>query len=405
VRNFDDASRLIPLRDSDSATSATSIRWIDPESLRAVRTQGGLGQGWFDYLDGVRETYADCRDDIARGVKKFADVPVVFKRVTPWVSGEVINRSPGGFDGVGLELYPAEYSPVNQGLAAGRVEADLASQTTWLLGTELGYSSSSNNKGRRGFPDAAYIDTFVQTCAAFGAKGFMFFGLRLEPYSTWKAMQLHAQPDQLAWIVAARKHLNEQWPALWPVAQAFPEGQNWWWKSNNVSLTRYNAVLDGPPSWVKQSILLAPADGSASALWAVSSTPVVPHAVTRVVNFATVESAERYGPQVAKWIAQGEKVIYLGTLPDGAHVAGLDEHFTAERIKIGEEGNDGRVLTVNPGDKVLAEQDGKPWAKRAGNLLIIADWPVEIKPNAVAPLSTVDPKWVRDFLSADKTNQ
>jgi len=176
------------------------------------------------------------------------------------------------------------------------------------------------------------------------------------------------------------------------------KARNWWWKSGDQSLTRYNVVLEAPPSRMKQSVSLGSRAEGTPPLWAISSTPVLPGAGVRVVNFASTESAERYGPQVADWIKRGEKVIYVGPLPSGSRVAGLDGHFAGERFKIGDD--DAQVVQIGPGDKVLAEHEGKPWAKRSGNLLIVARWPAEIKDNSNEPLPTIDLGWLREFLSA-----
>lgn len=400
VKTFAEAARLVPLRDTEARWGKESIRWIDPDSLRLVSTVGGLGQGWLDYLEGVRETYADCRDQLAREIRKLVDVPVVFKRVTPWASREGINRVPGGFNGVGLELYPGTGSIVNNGLIAGAAEAQLASQTMWLLATEMGYDPRFDNGGVRGFPSEEYIENNVRIAARFGARGFMFFGWRLEPYDLWKVQQLHTMPEQLAWIANVRRRLLADWPKTVAFGQAFPEGQNWWWKAGGQPLTRYTAVLDHPASLVNKSVLLAPAgeDGALPPIWVASSTPVMPDAKLLLVNFGSRESAERYGPQVAQWIANGEKVVYLGTLPAGTRVPGLDAHFTGERFKIG--GDDAQVVRLGPNDKVLAEQNGKPWAKRAGNVLVIARWsPAMGAITEQLPPSMADPKWIREFVA------
>ena len=105
-------------------------------------------------------------------------------------------------------------------------------------------------------------------------------------------------------------------------------------------------------------VALTPAGDQAPALWAVTSTPVVPDAKVRLVNFASVESAQRYGPQVEQWIANGEKVIYVGPLPAGSKAPGLEKHFTDEHFKLG--GDDVQVVRVHAGDQVLAEEGGKP---------------------------------------------
>ncbi|MDB5328062.1 MAG: hypothetical protein JWM57_3631 [Phycisphaerales bacterium] len=401
VESFADASRLIPLRDSEAPWAAQAMRWIDPVSLRQTTTlPGGVGQGWFDYLDGVRDTYADSRDMVTRGVKQIVEVPVVFKRVTPWVTREVINQTPGGFDGVGLELYPINGSPAGQGLGSGLAEAALASQTTWLIATEIGYSPATNNRGVRGFPDEKYVYNLVSTLSQFGVKGFMFFGWRLEPYDIWKPMQFHAMPDQLKWLRKARDLVGTSAVDDVPVAQVFPEGQCWWFKSGGESLNRYNAVLDDGPSAIRQSIELCPAtaDGSAPPLWAISSTPVIPNAAVRVVNLANADSAGRYGPQVTAWIRHGEKVIYLGTLPAGAKVDGLDQHFTAEHVKIGND--DAQVLHIDAGDQMLAEQNGKAWAKRTENLIIVARVTATIPAKADGAPALPEPQWVRDLLNS-----
>jgi len=80
------ASRLLPLRDLDVPRYRQSQTLVDPMTGALIDTENGEGSCWLDYLRAVRDTYAQRRYEIARYLKERVNVPVVIKRVAPWLA-------------------------------------------------------------------------------------------------------------------------------------------------------------------------------------------------------------------------------------------------------------------------------------------------------------------------------
>lgn len=383
VADFKDAARLLPLRDRNVMTDY--MLWIDPISLKTIRTTGGLGAGWHDYTDAVRVTYAHHRDSISRKIRQWVNVPVVFKRVTPWVCDENINREPGGMNGIGIDIYSDKGSKITTGLSSGATEAALGAQTIWIIGAELGYNANPGNGNVRGFPSAEYVRELTRTTAAWGMKGFMYFGLRLEPYSVWGAMQLYSVPEQLEWINAARADVMSRWPSPVNVAQCYPLGENWWWRSGGELLNRYSCVYDSGPGEFRQTLILNSNGDESQAFSAVNASQEMRDAKILLVNFRDAQSVRIFGDYVRKWMDDGRAVAYIGKWPEGAELKGISEEFLA----------DGKSLKDKPGDEILARESGLITAKRKGNLLLVTGNIRFPGPNSKEPFTALKTEWIK----------
>ncbi len=387
LADFQQAARLIPLR--NKARDRDVLWWVDPVEGAVFATSNGLGQGWFDYSDAVRQTYARHRDRVAAAVREWVDVPMVNKRVTPWVSDENINREVGGVTGIGVDIYPEMASKVIVGLSAGRLETMLSEQTVWMMGAELGYSPHVSNSGVRGFPSEAWTVDLTRVCAAWGMKGFMYFGLRLEPYGLWKNHHLHALPEQLRWIKKAQESIETDPPEPVVFAQAYPEGQNWWWKANGELLNRYTCVYDDSPGSIQQSVTLVAHPAEERNYVAVNGSQPMEEAELLLVNFNNAAAVERYGSYVEETIRAGKPVVYVGYWPKGASLTGLSEHFS----------QDGKSLLKLPGDEVLDTSRGKITAKRNNGVLILARSFPDLPANKIYPIPALKRQWLEEILA------
>lgn len=394
LKDWQQASRLLPLRDLDEKSFVEHVWWIDPHTNVVFKTTDGLGQAWDDYQLAVRISYAAQRDELARMIKQYVNVPVVFKRVAPWVNEESINTTPGGFDGVGLELYPAWGSVISPGLACGAVEARMASQTMWLVNTELGYSAAAGNKDVKSWPARENINDIINTTAQFGAKGYFFFGWHLEPNSLWGNHNLERVPEQIRWMHEEIQAVSTRWPSEpLHLAQSYPKGHAWYFRVAGSPLTKDTAMYPGPASTIKQSIMLTDDPD----LWAVSSDVVIPDADPIIINFQDARTVKRYGPQVDQWLKDGKHIIYVGLWPEGADDAcQLSQHFDNQ---IKEDSNSHyQVLRIASGQTILAKDDqGQPWAKLTGRTLIIAR-PIDPKANHDAVPQPINSQWVKMLL-------
>lgn len=402
LQDFDQAARLIPLRDQDESKFQDEMWLADPLTGDVYKTEGGVGNAWMDYLKLVRVSYADKRDEIARYLKDKVQVPVVYKRVAPWTALEGISRALDGFDGVGLELYPEGGSVLPYGALPGRMEAELAPHTVWLLATELGYSAKPENRGIESWPDEESLYRAVSDTYGVGAKGVFLFGWRL-PNQLWQNHALLGQPERLKWVrnvfERIREEPNLEWSAF---GQVFPEGQSWWWRAGKKLWTRYNSVYDGPPSAFIQSLFLADRENGDS-LWGISTSVPVSGFEPVIVNLSDAFYAEYYSEDLKQLHKDGNRMIYLGLWPEGAdEPAFLSRHFKSRQILPKSGGGHCQPLQLFPGDEVLAEDaQGNVWAKLAddGKLLIVAAEPI-VPPtkNAAIPSPVLDSKWVEALM-------
>lgn len=373
---FSQASRLLPLRDLDSLRFRQALTMIDPETGVQFDTQNGEGYSWLDYLQAVRETYAQGRDEIARYLKTRVNVPVVIKRVAPWLAVEGIPGAPGGIDGIGLELYPESGSGVPYGGITGRAEADLAKQTTWLLATELGYSAKPGNRDIQSWPDKETFRRAVRETWSTGAKGFYLFGWRL-PGKEWANHILTNQPVRMEWAKEISEELKSSPPVIWKkYGIVFPEGQSWWWKSNKEPWTRYNCVYKSAPSALNQSVVLK--INGEEQLWAASSSLPIEQADPVVINLSNAFYADYYALPINDLFGRGKRVIYLGHWPRNAKsIPELDRHFIPGQLTSLDGGGEIQPLQVFPGDTILeTDANGRVWAKLSGRLLIVSAAPV-----------------------------
>ncbi len=387
IDGFAQASRLVPVRDKDAGSE--SIWWVDPTTQEVFLTQEGLGEGWIDFTEAVRVTYGRNRDRIASEMRKWFDVPIVLKHVCPWTGDEFVNHEVGGITGIGLDTYPVDGSKVTPGMAPAAAEVLLSAQTVWFIGTELGYHPSRNNGGVHGLPSEEYMLEFVRIGAAWGMKGFFFFGLRLQPEGLWQHHQLYTVPGQLQWLKNAEESIEQDPPQPVTLVHSYPEGQNWWWKSGGELLSRYSCVYDVAPSAMNQSVTLIEQSSEEHNLVAVNALQPLPEAEMMLVNFTDAASVERYGPYVEEQIKVGIPVIYVGLWPAGAELPGLSEHFNEE----------GTSLRELPEDEVLDSSWGKIKAKRHGNVLIFAEEFPTLSPNHIRTIPGLKPAWIKSMLS------
>lgn len=403
LSDFNQASRLIPLRDKDASEFKNALLLIDPKTGKVFKTQGGMGASWMDYLELVRVSYGNKRDQIAQFIKEKVEVPIVYKRVAPWTALEGVSRSNGGFDGVGLELYPSGGSVMPYGAAAGRMEAELSSHTVWLLATELGYSAKPENLGVRSWPDEQTFSKAVHDTLGVGAKGVFLFGWRL-PNQYWSNHALLNQPDRLEWVRNAfadmRRQPNQSWPSF---GLAFPEGQSWWWRAGKELWTRYNSVYDGPPSEFYQSLFLTDGERAGEEFWAISTNVPISGFEPVVVNLTDAFYADHYAEDLKMLRDEGSRMIYLGVWPEDAE----DPSFLSRHFKPGERllaSQIGRYqpLHVFPDDVVLAQDEsGNVWAKltESGELLIVsAERIAPAVKNQATPSPALNAEWIDQLM-------
>ena len=392
ISSFTDAAQLIPLRNTDEGVFTNQLLMIDPGSHAVWRTEGGLGVSWLDYIFAVRELYSYKNDEIARFIKELVNVPVVSKRVTPWVVSETLNRVPGGIDGLGLELYAKSGSVTAYGAVCGRVEAEASSQTTWFLVTEIGYDASPNGEN---WPSKEILRRHMRECVSNGTKGMFHFGWKL-PVKMWGHAGFYDKPLQLKWLQEAYADLEKNPPAAWKNGLLFPGGANWWNRSGDLLWNRYNCIYDRIPSGFPQSVCLW--QNSSTQFWAASSSLLFPAVDPVVMNLQDNIYVDYYEQEINRLLQEDRRIIYCGFWPGSEKCPDLAKHFTDNTALLAD-GSSIQKLVVFPGDQVLAKEQGQVWAKRSGSLLISSRTPVIGRERNVmqAPVF-MKPEWVEEFI-------
>ena len=358
VADFNTASRLVPLR------LEQRLLLLDPATGKAFPSDLKTSMAWLDYNDMIRETYAAHQDDLAMTIKSRVNVPVVIKSVG--VAGSRINvsRKYLGFDGIGYEVYLNQGFPPEAGGGASRAQAEASTHTMWKVGTELGNSAQVGNDGVKFFKNAEDLRMMAREMSLSGVKGFYFFGIDLKPGNLWSKHNFHDFPEGMRWIQAVDQEYGKGDTKASPSSFCYPGGFCFWWWT-----TRWKALYDYEAIQIAQSVRL---NGDE---WG-SNTDVLPDEFERVViNCPYPPFSLRHAPVIGKLIADGKQVIYLGGREDLGAIPGLDKYFTPEKINFSD-GSSAQVLRSLPGTKVLARENGKIWALRSGNLVIVSRTPV-----------------------------
>lgn len=398
ISTFQEAAHLIPVRNADEARFSDEVWLVDAVSGKIFRTEGSIGGAWMDYNRAVRELYSYKNDEIAAFIKNMVSVPVVSKRVTAWVALEMINRVPGGVDGLGLELYPGregeEGNSMAYGAVNGKAEVDASAQTMWFIATELGYNARPGTIVG-GWPSKENLRRHIREVTSLGAQGFFFFGWKL-PVPVWKNEQLYDKPHVLKWISEIFSELEQDKPPVWKQSGVvFPEGGNWWQRSGGRLWNRYTSVYDHVPSGFPSPVCLLKEDELQ--LWAANSRVLLPvEPVLMSVQDAVY--VDYYEDDLNRVMNEGRRVIYCGSWPDTEKSPSIGRHFSREISSLSD-GSTIQPLKVFPGDQVLAKEGGNVWAKQSGNLLIISRSPVIGERRGVFQYpSFMDPKWAQEFL-------
>jgi len=93
-----------------------------------------------------------------------------------------------------------------------------------------------------------------------------------------------------------------------------------------------------------------------------------------IINCPRPPFSRYFAKGIGKAIGSGQKVSYVGKRSDRGSIPELDKFFTDKIIQF-QDGSSAQELKRLPGAKVLAEENGKVWALRSGNLTIVSRTP------------------------------
>ncbi|MDR1282012.1 MAG: hypothetical protein LBK99_14515, partial [Opitutaceae bacterium] len=387
VEDFAQAARLIPLR------LGQTIWWIDPVEGKTFAGDMEKSFAWIDYQAMIRETCSDGMDEIAAYLKSLVNVPVIYKSVG--VIGEKmhISRRYLGYDGIGFETY-LNQSPGGGGGpgatagGAARAEAEVSAHTMWKVGTEIGHSAKPGNGDVKFFKDEAQLRDFVGKLTRLGVRGFYFFGIDLKPPRLLKNHNFHDFPEGLEWV--ARIDREFAGAANPPEATlrnyVFPGGFSYWWW-----ITRYKALYDHEANPIPRSARL----GRTSTVW-FGNTNVLPETFDAVIISCPKPPFSRYyASDIGRAVRSGQCVYYVGERSDIGIIPEVDRFFTEEQVTFAD-GSKAQVLRPREGAVVLGEMNGKPWALRTGNLVIVSRVPGKLPQASADPFLQYLAPLVRD---------
>lgn len=377
IPNFAAASRVIPFRLKD-------MLWLcDPKTGAMYKSSLDRSMAWIDYNDMIRETYAGYFDDIAIAIKSMVDVPVVSKSVGVHGSKVHVSRKYRGWDGTGFEVYLNQGFPPEAAGGASRAEAEASSHTMWKVGTEVGYSAQVGNGNAKFFKTRKDIETSARELSLLGVQGFYFFGFDLKPGRMWNNHNYHDFPEGLKWVAEIQKEYGDGRKAESPSSFIFPGGYSWWWWT-----TRWKSVYDDNQNRIPQSVRI---NGNE---WGYNTGILPDHFKRVIINCPKAPFSIKHADKINSLIQDKRRVVYVGERVDVGTIRELDRFFTKDRIEF-KDGSTAQVLKKLPGTKVLAAENGKPWAVKSGNLLIVSRTPVKVpKNNADTGFKYLNPDWL-----------
>ncbi len=357
LESWENAVRVIPLRLGEK------LYLCDPETGKMYASNLSKSQAWLDYNEMIREEYALEADRFAMYIKSLVDIPIVYKSVEAQGSRVMRSTLYRGFDGVGSEVYLNQARPPEGAGGGAKAAAEAATHTVWKVGTELGHDAQLGNGGVKFFQSEAEINDLTRQMAQLGVSGFYYFGAHLGD-SIWDNHGFYGFPEGMKWLKEINRKCYPLSEKRAPRNYLFPGGHSWWWWT-----TRHFALYDRERSEVVVSLILPNGE------WA-TNTELVPEDWERVVvNCALPPYSIRYAPRIGELARSGREFIYLGERRDLGVIPEVDRYFTEELIEF-PDGSKAQVLKAPAGAEILASENGRPWAIRDGNCLIVSRFPI-----------------------------
>ncbi len=373
VDSFETAANLLPVYTNENGISFNMD--LTNNQIYCVDVNNSLL--WDDYIRFREDSARNMNNDAADWITSSGntDVPVVYKHISILQDNNVNNRTVGGFDGLGGEIYGnLEKTPATRTYAFA--EAEQSAKTIWFIITETNtdedvFAKYHSGQENWGYSSEEYMHEFFQAHLDGGAKGIYDFVVFGNSFTELNAYSYHNKPIQYLW----NQHFREKVEAnadeianTLRVAEKtyylYPATQSWWTLANR----REAAIYDD--DYAETRIFRMNGD-----LVLQTFNPAVDKDAL-FVNLEDAPATLNWGPALNNYLAEkpdDEKVVYMGLRKDLGSIPVIDAYFTDEIV---DNGNGEQIQVLKPTDtsEILAQtSDGKVWALRDGDLYIIAN--------------------------------
>lgn len=376
IDSFTTAAKLIPMFTNIENTEKAIAMDMRNSKTYIYDAKGLL---WDDYLEFRDLAALAINNDASDWIKSTdnTNVPVVIKHVSVLADYNTQNRTVGGFDGLGGEIY-GDISMASAKRTYPYSEVEQASKTMWYIITETNTEENMVLKTENEdvtYPSKEYMFEFFDNHLEQGFKGIYDFVV----YGTMNQYLLvysyHTKPETYDWAKEYREKVEKDADKIASQLRMdgrpkqsyiYPGVQAWWPVTN-----RRAAALDSSDYGDTRIFRFG------DELVHQTFDPKVDKNIL-FVNLEDAPATKRYGPELNEYlndIPKDERVVYLGLRKDLGELPEIDKYFTDEIVE-NADGSKYQVLKPSETSKVIYQTDGKPWAIQDGNIYIVSktDW-------------------------------
>lgn len=369
--SFDVAADLVPVYTTPAGTDETMfVIDINTQQLYRASARGML---WEDYIEFREWAFLDLNNDIADCLTATpnSDVPVVYKQVGLLCPYFTNDRTFGGFDGIGAEVY-GNFARSDAVRSYQYSDAAQSKKTMWFVVTETSTEENMNWKTENGpvvYESKQYMHDYFDEHFDGGVKGIYDFVAFGNFFGTLPVYSYHSKPEAYDW---SREYKEKTEKDSWRIANTprengaplhyfYPGPSGWWFPPNKHSAAGYHddVVHTRMTNW-ENTIVIPTYD------------PTVDKS-TLFVNMFDAPATTRYGKALNEYLEnkpEHEKVVFLGLRKDLGALPLIDRYYTEETFSDGE--NTYQALKPTETSEVFYTTDGKVWGLRDGNIYILA---------------------------------
>ncbi len=375
VSSFDEASRLVPIFTENNGEGKISYTYSvdgdNPDKIQKSDTH--LSLLWNDYLDGRDKLFAKFNNEIADAIKESVDVPVIFKHCS--IQREyLINRDLiGGFDGLGTESY-GPVTVTRSRAATTSAITDQFARTAWRIITETNTEENvmlKHETGEWSYPSEEHFNEHFDKMFEAGMKGGFNFlltdrfdlgGILGEAYST--IMNEKEWPWWQPYLDKHEARIDDMAKETYTGKKYYfyPSQKNWWYAGNERSIVQLcddNIMIER--FFMPNGDMVMQTDD-----------PTV-EADIMFVNLTNGPYSNIFGGPLEETMDYNDRIMcVIGFRDDLGTIPSIDKYYTNEKIQLSESKTVQILKPTETSQILLSTDDGKPYALKDGNIIIIA---------------------------------